>query len=407
MAKQKWLSVIGIEEDGLSGLCTDARALVDAADVVFGGKRHLAMLNSQKARQIEWQVPFANSLREIESLRGKNVVVLATGDPQWFGIGAMLVRKFDPREMSIIPARSAFSLAASRLGWSLATSQTITLHGRDFANLARFVFPRARLLVLSNDGTTPAKVAGHLEACGFGQSKITVLEHLGGTAEKVRSSMAEDFDLANIAGLNVVAIECVAGPDAVWLPMCAGLPDEAFCHDGQLTKSVVRAATLAALRPYPGALLWDVGAGCGSVAIEWMRAAPNARALAVESNTSRCQLIVKNSANLGVPGVKLVKGHAPDILLELSRPDAVFIGGGLTMDGMFEICWRALLPAGVLVANGVTLEGETMLINLHAKHGGQLLRISVEQAAPMGKFNGWQQARPVTQLRLVKSGEAE
>ncbi len=277
MNKQiKWLSVIGVEEDGLAGLSSAALELLDRADVIYGGGRHLAMLGDHKAERLPWGVPFSKNMTDIAKRRGQQVVVLATGDPQWFGVGAMLARSFDATEISTIPARSSFSLAASAIGWSLNNVQAVTLHGRAFSSIARYVSPRARLLTLTKDGQTAVKIAAYLDGCGFGDSRIIVMEHLGGEKECIRERTAQGFDLEDIAALNIVAVECIAGADARWHPRIAGLSDDAFAHDGQLTKSVVRAATLAALRPFPGAVLWDVGAGCGSIGIEWMRAADGA-----------------------------------------------------------------------------------------------------------------------------------
>ncbi len=404
---ETWLSVVGIEEQGAASLSQEARDLVDRAEMIFGGARHLAMFQGQQAELHKWQSPFSRSIAEIEKQRGRNIVVLATGDPQWYGIGNMLCRKFAPEEIKIIPARSAFSLAASKISWSMAQVQTLTLHGRRFSALARFITPGARLLVLTSDATTPVRIANHLEERGFGDSRIWVMEHLGGEKERIRSNAAAGFDLEDIADLNTVAVECTAGPDAVWHSCVPGLPDDAFKHDGQLTKQIVRAATLSALQPYSGALLWDVGAGCGSVGIEWMRAAENSKAVAIEENETRCATIGKNATHLGVPGLKIIEARAPGALSELPRPDAIFIGGGLTAKRMFETCWQALDCGGVLVANGVTLESEALLIELHRLYGGELTRISVEKAMPMGEFNGWQQAKPVTQWRIVKPGEAQ
>jgi precorrin-6Y C5,15-methyltransferase (decarboxylating) len=401
---KKWLSVIGIEEDGLAGLSSAALELLNGADVIFGGARHLAMLGNQKAKRLSWGVPFSKNMAEIEKLRGQKVVVLATGDPQWFGVGAMLARSFSVDDICTIPTRSSFSLAASAIGWSLNNVQCFTLHGRAFSGIARHVSPRARLLALTKDGQTAVKIAAYLEGCGFGASRIVVMEHLGGENQRIRQSTAHGFDMPDIAALNIVAVECIAGPKARWHSRLAGLPDDAFQHDGQLTKSVVRAATLAALKPFPGAVLWDVGAGCGSIGIEWMRAADDAKAIAIERNAGRVQLMAKNTEYLGVPRLQIVEGTAPGALSGLATPDAIFIGGGLTGKGIFAACLKALVDGGVLVANGVTLESEAKLIALHAKYGGSLTRISVEQAVPMGGFHGWQQAKPVTQWRLVKSG---
>jgi precorrin-6Y C5,15-methyltransferase (decarboxylating) len=398
-----WLTVIGIEEDGLSGLSSDAVAHIERADVIFGGKRHLAMLDEVNAEHVQWSVPFSDSIVKIQAHSDKNVVVLASGDPQWFGIGSVLAKKIDLSEFQIIPARSSFSLAASQLAWSLANVQTLTLHGRAFANIARWVFPSAKLLVLSNDGSTPAKIAEHLAGRGFGQSKVHVMEHLGGTKQRISCSAAAGFDVSDIADLNIVGVECIADSDAHWHSAVAGLPDDAYIHDGQLTKSVVRAATLSALRPFPGGLLWDVGAGCGSIGIEWMRAAPNTKAIAIEPNPKRLKMIAANAAILGVPNLKVISGKAPVGLMELTMPDAIFIGGGFTQDNVFETCWQALSERGVLVVNAVTLESETRLFELHQKFGGTLTRTSVEQVAPMGSFRGWQQAKPVTQWQVIKT----
>jgi len=407
MAEKQWLTIIGIEEGGFAGLSSGAVSKIRQADVIFGGKRHLAMLEEVKSEQVQWSAPFSDSIAEIEARRGNSVVVLASGDPQWFGIGSVLAKIIDPSEMLIIPARSSFSLAASQLAWSLATIQTLTLHGRPFANFAKALFPRAKLLVLSNDGSTPAMIAKHLASCGFGQSRVHVMEYLGGAKQRVRSSAAAKFDLSDIADLNIVGVECIADRDAQWSSAAPGLPDDAYIHDGQLTKSVVRSATLSALKPFPGGLLWDVGAGCGSIGIEWMRAAPNAKAIAIEPNSKRLDMIETNAAGLGVPALKIIAGKAPDDLKGLAAPDAIFIGGGFTRDKVFETCWQALVEGGMLVVNGVTLESEASLFELHEIYGGSLSRISVEQVAPMGSFRGWQQAKPVTQWQVIKTDNSK
>ncbi len=399
---RQWLSIIGIEEDGIARLSPEAKVLINEADLIFAGVRHLKMLGETAANQRRWATPFSASIDEIKAARGTNVVVLASGDPQWFGVGTTLARHFDLGEMRIIPARSAFSLAANTLGWPLADVCTLSLHGLPFANLARFIHPRVRLLILSKDGSTPGRIAEFLSVNGFGDSRMWVLEHLGGEKERILKSFAAGFDVADIASLNTVAVECVAGQGADWQATTAGLSDEAYEHDGQLTKQAVRAATLSVLRPFPGALLWDIGAGCGSIAIEWMRAAPNARAIAVEQNTQRCSLIRKNAAALGVPGLKLIEGAAPAALAGLPGPDAIFIGGGIMAKKMFENCYDALGDGGTIVANTVTLEGESRLGALHAEYGGELARIRVEHCTSIGSFRGWRQTRPVTRWRLTK-----
>jgi precorrin-6Y C5,15-methyltransferase (decarboxylating) len=398
----RWLSVIGIEEDGLAGLSNEALRLLEAADVIYGGARHLSMLDEQKGKRMPWRAPFSSNMADIAARQGQSVVILATGDPQWFGVGAMLAQYFKAEALRIIPARSSFSLAASAIGWPLNNVQTISLHGRAFSSLASHVLPHARFLALTRDGKTPAKIASYLQGCGFGQSLIIVMEHLGGDKQRIRQAKAQDFDFTDIAGLNIVAVECVAGPDAIWHARLAGLEDEAFIHDGQLTKSVVRAATLAALRPFPEAVLWDVGAGCGSISVEWMRAAQSGKAIAIELSGERCRMIDNNARKLGVPQLQVIEGSAPDMLDALARPDAIFIGGGLMRDKMFETCWQALGQGGVLVANVVTLESEARLIALQREYGGKLRRISVEHAEPIGNFSSWQQARPVVQWQVTR-----
>jgi precorrin-6B C5,15-methyltransferase / cobalt-precorrin-6B C5,C15-methyltransferase len=327
-------------------------------------------------------------------------VILASGDPMWFGVGATLAGRFPLEETMVLPQAGAFSLAAARLGWPLADTATVTLHGRPLDRLALHLAPDARLLVLTEDGQAPAAIARYLTERGWGPSRLIVLERLGGPKERRLDGMAEDWPHAAVADLNILAIECLPGPKAQVLSRVPGLPDYAFTHDGQLTKREVRAATLAAMAPLPGQLLWDVGAGCGSIAIEWRRAEPSAPVIAIERDAARRDLIQRNAAALGVPGLTIVAGEAPAVLKDLPAPDAVFIGGGLTVDGLAEACLAALKPRGRLVANAVTVEGEARLLALHGKHGGQLTRIAVSRAEPVGPFQGWRPLMPVTQWIL-------
>ncbi len=300
---------------------------------------------------------------EIVGLRGTPVCVLATGDPMFFGIGVTLAKRVSVDEMTILPAPSAFSLACARLGWPLAEVETLTLHGRPLALINGYIQPGARLLILSNDGATPCQVAGVLRERGYGESRLSVFEHMGGDKERCIEATAADWAQDRVADLNTLAVACIADPGAAHLPRVPGLPDDAFAHDGQLTKREVRAATLAALAPAPGQLLWDVGAGCGSIAIEWLRAAPNARAIAIERDAARRALIEANAATLGVPRLEIVAGVAPAALGGLAAPDAVFIGGGVADAALVEACWRALRLGGRLVANVVTVEGERRCSN--------------------------------------------
>lgn len=396
-----WLSVVGIGEDGLDGLSPVARRLVDDAEVLVGGERHLALVGSHKAERLVWRSPLVATFEDIAVRQGRRVVVLASGDPMWFGAGATLAGRFPPEEMTVAPHPGAFSLAAARLGWPLAEVQTLTLHGRPLDRLALHLSPGARLLLLTEDGKAPVAIAAWLTARGWGPSRLTLLERLGGPRERRLEGSAAQWPHPPGADLNTLAIDCVAGPQARPLSRTAGLPDDAFVHDGQLTKREVRAATLSALAPLPGQTLWDVGAGSGAISIEWLRAAPSSRAFAVERDTDRCTFILRNAAALGVPELNLVAGEAPAALTDLPEPDAVFVGGGLSVPGLVESCLDALKPGGRLVANAVTVEGEARLFALHGKHGGQLTRIAVSRAEPVGAFQGWRSLMPVTQWTVA------
>lgn len=400
-----WLFVIGLGEDGIAGLAPAARTLVDQAEVLVGGERHLAMVPPGRAELLPWRRPLADTVGEIAARRGKRVAVLATGDPLWYGVATVLARHFTREEMLVIPGLSAFNLAAARLLWPLADCTTITLHGRPLERLALHLAPGARLLILSEDGTTPATVAAYLSARGWGESRLAVLEHMGGARERRVDGTAASWRHERCADLNTLAVECVAGPGTRLLSRAAGLPDDAFRHDGQITKRVVRAATLAALAPLPGALLWDVGAGAGSIAIEWLRL-DGGRAIAIEREPARAALIAANAAELGIPKLEIVTGEAPAALVDLPRPDAVFLGGGVATPGLVEATWSALAPRGRLVANAVTLAGETRLADWHARHGGRLTRIAVSEAEPLGGGHAWRPHLPVTQLVLVKEAAA-
>ncbi|CAI8925504.1 precorrin-6y C5,15-methyltransferase (decarboxylating) subunit CbiE [Pseudomonas sp. IT-P395] len=400
-----WLTVVGIAEDGFKGLGKNARrALMDASRII-GGQRQLDLLPVciRGERQL-WPSPF--SLAPVLEQRGEAVCVLASGDPMFYGVGASLARQVPSDEMLILPAPSSCSLAAARLGWPLQEVSIVSLVARPLAAINAQLFSGVRLLVLSNDGQSPAAVAQLLRDRGFGWSRMSVFEHLGGGAEQRIDASANDWSLASTADLNVIAIECLADTNTPRLSRLAGLPDSAFKHDGQLTKRDVRAITLARLAPTPGELLWDVGAGSGSIGIEWMRAHPSCRALAIEADDGRQQLIEQNRDALGVPGLQLIRAKAPQALAGLERPDAIFIGGGVTREGVFETCWEQLKPGGRLVANAVTLQSEVALMNWRERFGGELTRIHVAQAQPLGEFDTWRQALPITLLDLVKPLDA-
>ncbi|MEV5828944.1 precorrin-6y C5,15-methyltransferase (decarboxylating) subunit CbiE [Spirillospora sp. NPDC052242] len=389
------VTVVGIGADGWDGLAGPARDAVRAAELLVGGARQLGMLPDLAAEcvAVAWPSPMLPALPALfDEHRGRRVVVLASGDPMFFGVGTTLVRLLGAENVRVLPHVSSMSLACARLGWSLEDTDVVTAVGRPLSALARVLAPGRRVLVLSADAGTPAEVVELLEDRGFGASEVTVLERLGGPDERVGPPRAD------VAALNIVAVRCRgAGVQAV-----PGLPDDAYDHDGQLTKREVRAITLARLAPVPGELLWDVGAGAGSVAIEWMRAHRACRAVAVEARAARAERIRANAERLGVPGLEVVVGEAPRALEGLAGPDAVFVGGGVTAGGMIDACWTAVRPGGRLVANAVTLESENVLVEARRKLGGELTRVEVSRAGPVGGFTGWRAKMPVTQWCAVK-----
>ena len=399
----RWLSIVGLGEDGLDGLSPLGRHLVDSAGVLVGGERHLGMLPDDGRERLTWTRPLMDLVDRIVARRQRGVCILATGDPMWFGIGVTFAKRVPAEEMTILPAPSAFALASARLGWSLSEVECLTLHGRPMALLLPALYPGARVLALSDGGRTPREVAALLTERGFGDSRLTVLSHMGGERETRDAAMARNWTLDDVPAFNTLAIECVAQSGATVLPRAPGLPDDAFEHDGQMTKREVRAITLSRLGPLPGQCLWDVGAGCGSVAIEWLRAAGRSQAVAVERDEGRRAMMAANAAALGVPDLAIVAGAAPDALADLPRPDAVFVGGGASQPGVMERCWRALEPGGRLVANAVTLEGEAALLRWHGDVGGDLTRLQISRADPVGGLTGWRPAMPVTQWAVTRT----
>lgn len=395
-----WLHVVGIGEDGLDGLTPATRAVVEAAEVIVGGDRHQKLAEDISAERVAWPSPFDALIDELKGFNGKRVVVLATGDPLWYSVGARIGRTIDPSEITYHPQVGAFQLAAARMGWSMADLETLTVHGRPVEQMIAFIQPDQRLLILTTGEETPAQIARFLTDRGFGRTKMTVLAAMGGADEQRFDGLAESWS-HEVPAFNTLAVECVAAPDAALLPRVPGLADDLFAHDGTMTKQEVRAATLAKLMPMRGALLWDVGCGCGSVAVEWMRAARYARAVGIEPKPERRVFAAANASALGVPGLKIVDGEAPAALAGLDAPDAIFIGGGLSRE-VFEACWAALRPLGRLVANAVTLESEALLLALHKQHGGQLVKLSVARTVALGGLTSWKPMKPVTQWSLVK-----
>ena len=399
---EPWLSILGIGEDGLDGLGKAARALLAGAEFVVGGARHLALAGPLAARTMAWPHPLEDGIRDILAARGRRVCVLATGDPFWFGIGALLARHVPAGEMRCIPAPSSASLAAARLGWSLHETVCLSVHGRPLEVVVPHLHDGARLVALSWDGTTPGRLAALLAARGFGGSRLHVMEALGGPRERVRTMFARDFDRVDVADLNLVGIEVHAGEGARVVPLTCGLPDDAFEHDGQITKRVVRAVTLAALAPRRGETLWDVGAGSGSVAIEWLLADPSLSAIAFECDGGRAARIARNASALGVPRLSVVEGRAPACLPEGPPPQAIFVGGGGGDPALLDTCWAALPSGGRLVVNAITIETEAELARRHAAHGGEMVRIAVSHAEALGPWRGWRPAMAVTQWAAVK-----
>ena len=389
-----WLTIIGIGEDGFAALGNPAQQALSQAGLVVGGERHLGLVPPVDGQQrLPWPSPFSQGIDLILSRRGIPTCILASGDPMHYGVGSTLSRHLDAGEMRVLSAPSAFSLAAARLGWALQECVALTVHGRPLELVHPHLHPGAKLLILSEGAHTPRLLAHLLTARRFGGSKMTVLEHMGGGNERCFDGIAADWRHADGADLNVVAVECVGHGG---FSVLAGLPDDAFHHDGQITKRDVRAATLARLAPEPGQLLWDVGAGSGSIGIEWMRSHPSCRAIAIEANAERQHGIEHNRQVLGVPELVLVAGRAPNALQGLPAPDAIFVGGGLTSQEVPEICWNALKPGGRMAANAVTLESAALLLELHRRWGGELTQITVANAESLGRFQVWRPAMTVT-----------
>ncbi|MET8157685.1 precorrin-6y C5,15-methyltransferase (decarboxylating) subunit CbiE [Sphaerisporangium sp. NPDC005289] len=403
--------VVGVGADGWDGLSPAARAEVAAAEVLIGSVRQLALIPDTGAERVAWPSPMLPAVPGVLSRRaGRKVCVLASGDPMFHGVGTTLVRLLGAGRVRVLPHPSSVSLACARMGWPVEDTGVVSLVGRPVESLNRSLWPGGRVLVLSADGATPRLVARLLRDRGYGATVMTVLERLGGPAERTLTGTATEAAGAGgwctvVDALNIVALEVRADPDAappVPLSPVAGLPDEAYEHDGQLTKREVRAVTLALLAPLPGRLLWDVGAGAGSVAIEWSRAAPGCEAVAVEARADRAARIARNAASLGVPGLRIVTGTAPAALAGLDPPDAVFVGGGATVPGMVETCWAALRPGGRIVVTAVTVESEAVVASWHAKVGGELTRIAVQRAGGLGGFTAWRPALPVTLWTAVR-----
>ncbi|WP_246718766.1 precorrin-6y C5,15-methyltransferase (decarboxylating) subunit CbiE [Microvirga terrestris] len=402
MTKAPWLTIIGIGEDGRVGLSPAAQAALDQAEFVIGGARHLELVAPLSAQAQTWPSPFAEGYPIILARRGQPTCVLATGDPFHYGVGAELARLVPADEIVCHPQPSAFSLAATRLGWSLPDCDCVSLHGRALERIVPHLQPGARILALSWDGSTPGRLAELLRARGMGASTITVLEAMGGPRERIRYADADLFEIREIDPLNTVAIETKPSRDARVVPLTPGLPDSWFENDGQLTKAEIRALTLAALAPKAGELLWDIGLGAGSVGIEWCLRHPRNRCIGIEERPERAERARRNAQELGATALDTRIGQAPEALADLPVPDAIFIGGGASKPGVFETAWTALKPGGRLVVNAVTLETETLLGTLYGRHGGTMRRLALARLEAVGGMHGWRAAMPVTQWVVVK-----
>ncbi len=402
-AQPPWLAIVGIGEDGVEGLGDAARALVRAAELVVGGRRHLTLADRLiEGERMAWPRPLSDAIPAILARRGRPTAILASGDPFCYGVGAPVARHIGPGEFLCLPAPSAFALARARLGWSSQETAQLSLCGRPIEPLALLLQPGRRLLVLSADEATPATLAAYVRDRGFGPSQLHVLEALGGPRERVRTATAERFYLADVQPLNLVGVEVAAGPDAKVIPLSCGLADTFFEHDGQITKREIRAVTLSALAPAAGERLWDVGGGSGSISIEWMLRHPDNRAIMLEPKAARAASAARNACVLGVPGLRIIAEPAPAGLTGLPTPDAVFLGGGASDPAVIPAVWAALRPGGRLVANAVTVETEAALLQAQAQLGGSLTRLSVERLEPIGAMQGFRPARTVTQWAAVK-----
>lgn len=401
------VTVVGLGADGWAGLTAAARSVLSSAQVLIGGPRQLDLLPAGECpgERVAWPSPLRPAVPKLMAEHaGRRIAVLASGDPMFYGIGRALAQELGPDALAVHPHPSSVSYACARLGWPVEDTEVVTVVGRPVARLAAALYEGRRVLVLSAGAASPDEIAALLRERGFGPSRIRVLEQLGSEREDTYEGLADGWDHPPGDPLNVVAVECRRDPahPAPRLGATPGLPDAAYEHDGQLTKRRVRAATLCALAPAPGELLWDIGGGSGSIGIEWMRTHPSCRAVAVERVPLRAARITRNAAALGVPGLRVVVGSAPDALGGLPTPDAVFIGGGLTAPGLLDAAWAALAPGGRLVVNTVTLESEAVLTDRYRRHGGELVKLSVAHAVPVGGFTGWRQAMPVTQWSVTK-----
>lgn len=397
-----WLTVIGVGAQGIDSLADTVRDEIYAADIVVGSERLLSHFSDLSCKTHTWTSPISDMITNIETWRHQRVVVLATGDPMHYGIGVTLKQNFPANETRVIPSPSVFSLAAAKLGWPLQDVVTLSAHGRPVNGLTSYLQPGANLLILTGGEQTVRDIAEWLIEHKFSESRVVVLECLGGSAEKITETSAAYIGKQSYSDLNVVAIQCKLDPGCIHRPAIPGMADDCFESDGLLTRREIRCITIASLMPAPGQLLWDVGAGSGSVAIEWMRCGQNMNSIAFEYNSQRIERIRRNAEKLGAPRIKIVPGLLPGTLENQPSPDAVFQGGAIFSEEIFSHCWEKLKPGGHFVANAVTLEGEAALIRRHDKYGGELLRLEISHSDQLGSWRSYRPQRPVTQWRIRK-----
>lgn len=387
--------MIGLGENGPDGLCPAALAALEAAEVVIGPPRHLALLPDLHAEPMAWPVPFAQGIEQLKALRGRPVVALASGDPFWFGAGAVIARRFAPAEWRAYPGASTFSLVAAHLGWPLEQTLCLGLHAQPIARLRPYLAPGERAIVLLRDGAAVADLAGYLLDRGFGSSTLWICEAMGGPRQQVTETRAED--VGNGFNHPVCVAIAMAGRAQSALPKVAGLADDLFESDGVMTKRPARALTLSALAPRAGEHLLDIGGGSGSVSVEWALAHPRCHATIIESRSDRLDLIAANARAFGVENrIDIVQGRVPEALADSPAPDAIFVGGGLSAE-LLETLKAEFQPGTRAVINAVTLEAEALLAQWQAEEGGEMLRFELAQATPLGTRRGWKSAYPLVQ----------
>lgn len=400
----KWLDVVGIGEDGILSLSAAAQSVLEEAEVIIGGERHHALAAHYNAERVAWTKPLSEIILTVKAHRPRPTVLLVTGDPLWYSAGAKLLGAIPLDEIRFHPQLSAFQLACARMGWSLPDIETLTVHGRFMEQLVPSLRPKARLVVLTGGASAVKEAAKLLLRHGYSQSIMTVLAEMGGPNEKRFTHCAADWASNDhpIPSFHTLCIDCISDASADILSRQPGLPDSVFESDGNFTKQDIRAITVCMLAPHFGEVLWDIGTGSGTVAIEWMRAARDGHAIGIDRNSKRIEMAKKNAFQLGVPRFQLIHGQAPEALQGLPLPHAIFIGGGLSSE-LVELTFERLRPYGRIVANAVTVESENILSSLHAKFGGDLARLTTSRAKSLPSGGRvWHQPMTVTQWRLKK-----